>query len=192
MARRTMTIFEAVKESVTARQAADLYGFALNRSGMMNCLFHSDKNPSMWVNEGFFCHGCGARGDVIDFTAQAFGMSQKDAALKLASDFGIIYDNRNSTEEIKRHEELSSLRDQYKVTEQQFLRIATGCCRKLRGWIRDFSPQDPEHIDERFLIAQRFLPEIEHMLDEYSEADLRGKIEIINSYGRRVMELAGR
>ena len=33
-------------------------------------LFHDDKNPSMKVDQRFHCFGCGADGDVIDFTAK--------------------------------------------------------------------------------------------------------------------------
>ena len=40
----------------------------------------------------FHCFGCGADGDVIDFTARLFDLSPKEAAEKLAQDFGLIYD----------------------------------------------------------------------------------------------------
>ena len=61
------SIFEAVKQSVTVREAAQMYGIEVNRSGMACCPFHDDKNPSMKLNEDYFyCFGCGATGDVID------------------------------------------------------------------------------------------------------------------------------
>ena len=45
-----------------------MYGIEVNRSGMACCPFHDDKNPSMKLNEEYFyCFGCGATGDVIDF-----------------------------------------------------------------------------------------------------------------------------
>ena len=62
------SVFEAVKQSVTVREAAQMYGIEVNRSGMACCPFHDDKNPSMKLNEEYFyCFGCGATGDVIDF-----------------------------------------------------------------------------------------------------------------------------
>ncbi len=44
-----MNVFEAVKQSVTTRQAAEHYGIKVNRNGMCVCPFHNDKNPSMKV-----------------------------------------------------------------------------------------------------------------------------------------------
>ena len=83
------SVFEAVKQSITVREAAQMYGIEVNRSGMACCPFHDDKNPSMKLNEEYFyCFGCGATGDVIDFTARLYNLSPKEAAEKLAQDFG--------------------------------------------------------------------------------------------------------
>ena len=89
------SVFEAVKQSVTVREAAQMYGIEVNRSGMACCPFHDDKNPSMKLNEEYFyCFGCGATGDVIDFTARLYNLSPKEAAEKLAQDFGLAYDSQ--------------------------------------------------------------------------------------------------
>lgn len=56
---------------------------------MICCPFHADRNPSMKVDFRFHCFGCGADGDVIDFTAKLFQLSLRQAAEKLASDFGL-------------------------------------------------------------------------------------------------------
>ena len=89
-----MNVFEEVKQNVTVRQAAELYGFKPNRSGLIRCIFHNDSTPSMKVDRRYYCFGCGCTGDVIDFTAQLFGLKSREAALKLADDFGISYGNR--------------------------------------------------------------------------------------------------
>ena len=86
-----MNVYNAVKSSITTRQAAELYGLTVNRKGMCKCPFHEDKNPSMKVDKRFHCFGCQADGDVIEFTSRLFGFNKKAAALKLASDFGIRY-----------------------------------------------------------------------------------------------------
>ena len=62
-------VFEAVKQSVSTREAAEFYGIKVRRNGMACCPFHDDKNPSMKVDQRFHCFGCGEDGDVIDFTA---------------------------------------------------------------------------------------------------------------------------
>lgn len=86
-------IFATVRQSILVREAAELYGIEVNRSGMACCPFHDDHTPSMKVNEDYFyCFGCGATGDVIDFTARLYDLSPREAAEKLAQDFGLNHD----------------------------------------------------------------------------------------------------
>lgn len=75
-----MNVFEAVKQTVTTRQAAESYGIRVNRAGKAKCPFHNDRTPSMKVDKRFHCFGCGADGDVIDFAAQLYGLDGKSAA----------------------------------------------------------------------------------------------------------------
>ena len=72
-----MNVFEAVKQSVTTRQAAEHYGIHVGRNGMACCPFHNDKTPSMKLDQRYHCFGCGADGDVIDFTAALYGLGKK-------------------------------------------------------------------------------------------------------------------
>ena len=69
-----MNVFEAVKQSVTTRQAAEHYGIRVGRNGMACCPFHNDKTPSMKLDRRYHCFGCGADGDVIDFAAALYGL----------------------------------------------------------------------------------------------------------------------
>ena len=41
------SVFSDVKNAISTRQAAELYGFAVNRNGMMCCPFHGDKHLSL-------------------------------------------------------------------------------------------------------------------------------------------------
>ena len=80
-----MNLFETVKSAVTVKQAAEHYGCKVNRGDMICCPFHDDRHPSMKLNRDYFyCFGCGATGDVIDFVARLFGLSSYEAAKKLA------------------------------------------------------------------------------------------------------------
>lgn len=89
-----MNVFEAVKQNLTTRQAAEMYGIPVSHHGMAVCPFHNDKNPSMKVDKRFHCFACQADGDAVDFVSRLFGLPSKAAAIKLADDFGISYDNR--------------------------------------------------------------------------------------------------
>ncbi len=89
-----MNVFEAVKQSVTTRQAAEHYGIHVGRNGRMACCpFHNDKTPSMKLDRRYHCFGCGADGDVIDFVAALYGLGKKEAAVQLANDFGLSYED---------------------------------------------------------------------------------------------------
>jgi len=52
------------------------------------CPFHADDRPSLVVyphNESYFCFGCGAGGDVIDFVARLNGVGFREAAAMLSA-----------------------------------------------------------------------------------------------------------
>lgn len=70
-----MNVFEAVKQSVSTREVAEMYGIKVRRNGMACCPFHDDRNPSMKLDNRFHCFGCGADGDAIDFVAKLYGLS---------------------------------------------------------------------------------------------------------------------
>ncbi len=88
---KPINVFEAVKGSVTAREAAERYGIKVNRNGLARCPFHDDRTPSMKLDKRYYCFGCQASGDVIDLTARLFNIPARDAAMKLAHDFNISY-----------------------------------------------------------------------------------------------------
>lgn len=87
--KRKTTLYADLKNAITTRQAAELYGFAISRNGMMCCPFHADKHPSMKVDSRFHCFACQADGDVIDFVSRLFQLSPRQAVEKLTNDFGI-------------------------------------------------------------------------------------------------------
>lgn len=71
-----MTIFEAVKSTVTSRIAAEHFGLNVSQNGMVCCPFHKDLHPSMKLNEEtFYCFGCVTKGDVIEFTSKLFSIT---------------------------------------------------------------------------------------------------------------------
>ena len=50
-----MNLFEAVKDAVPTRTAAEHYGIEVKRNGMACCPFHDDRTPSMKVDKRFHC-----------------------------------------------------------------------------------------------------------------------------------------
>ena len=121
-----MTVFEAVKQTVTARQAAENYGIDVNRAGKAQCPFHNDRTPSMKLDKRFHCFGCGADGDVIDFTAKLYGLDPKSAAEKLAAEFQISYTHHKERKTAKKFLRISPCvsRDVALTTERLGLTVA--------------------------------------------------------------------
>ena len=158
-------VFEAVKQSVSTREAAEFYGIKVSRTGMACCPFHDDKNPSMKLNEEYFyCFGCGATGDVIDFTAKLFDLSPKEAAEKLAQDFGLIYDSQAPPR--RRYVRQKTEAQKFREDRQRCYRVLSDYYYLLKKWEADNSPRTPEEKPHpRFVEAIQKKTYVEYLLD---------------------------
>ena len=157
-------VFEAVKQSVSTREAAEFYGIEVKRNGMACCPFHDDKNPSMKVDQRFHCFGCGEDGDVIDFTAKLFNLSPKEAAEKLAQDFGLIYDSQAPPR--RRYVRQKTEAQKFREDRQRCYRVLSDYYYLLKKWEADRSPRTPEEEPHpRFVEAIQKKAYVEYLLD---------------------------
>ena len=157
-------VFEAVKQSVSTRDAAAFYGIEVKRNGMACCPFHDDKNPSMKVDQRFHCFGCGEDGDVIDFTAKLFDLSSKEAAEKLAQDFGLIYDSQAPPR--RRYVRQKTEAQKFREDRQRCYRVLSDYYYLLKKWEADNSPRTPEEEPHpRFVEAIQKKTYVEYLLD---------------------------
>ncbi len=163
------SVFEAVKQSITVREAAQMYGIEVNRSGMACCPFHDDKNPSMKLNEEYFyCFGCGATGDVIDFTARLYNLSPKEAAEKLAQDFGLAYDSQAPPR--RRYVRQKTEAQKFKEDRDHAFRVLADYFHLLRKWETDYTPKTPEENPHpRFMEAIQKKDYVGYLLDFFLE-----------------------
>ena len=160
----TENVFEAVKQSVSTRDAAAFYGIEVKRNGMACCPFHDDKNPSMKVDQRFHCFGCGEDGDVIDFTAKLFDLSPKEAAEKLAQDFGLIYDSQAPPR--RRYVRQKNEAQKFREDRQRCYRVLSDYYYLLKKWEADRSPRTPEEEPHpRFVEAIQKKTYVEYLLD---------------------------
>ena len=164
------SVFEVVKQSVTVREAAELYGIEVKRGGMACCPFHDDRHPSLKLNEDYFyCFGCGATGDVIDFTARLYDLSPKEAAEKLAQDFGLAYDSKAPIRRnyVRQKSEVQ-LR---KENREHAWRVLADYYHLLRKWEADYSPRTPdEDPHPRFLEAIQKKDYMAYLLDIFLDS----------------------
>ena len=162
-------VFETVKQSVTIREAAERYGIEVGRNSMACCPFHDDKNPSMKLNKDYFyCFGCGATGDVIGLTARLYNLSPKEAAEKLAQDFGLIYDSQAPPR--RNYVRQKTEAQKFKESRDHAFRILADYFHLLRKWETNYTPKTPvESMHPRFLEAVQQKDYIGYLLDSFLE-----------------------
>ena len=87
-----MDFASEIRNRLDTQEVFSYYGLHPNRSGFVCCFSHNEKTPSMKVykgNGGYHCFGCGAHGSIIDFVMQYFGLSFKEAIIKINEDFSL-------------------------------------------------------------------------------------------------------
>ena len=185
------SVFEVVKQSVTAREAAEHYGIAVGRGGMACCPFHDDRHPSMKVDTRFHCFGCGADGDVIDFTARLYDLSPKEAAEKLALDFGLAYDSQAPPR--RRYVRQKTEAQKLKEKREHGWRVLTDYYHLLRKWETDYSPKTPdEDPHPRFLEAIQKKDYMGYLLDTFLDSSTEARDQWIAEHAAEISAIEGR
>ena len=188
-----MNVFDAVKQSVTTRQAAEMYVLKIRRNNMASCPFHNDKTPSMKVDRRFHCFGCGVDGDVIDFVSRLYGISSLEAAQKVASDFGISYDRKNKKEASKKAVRKKSDAQIYVEAEQRCFRVLSDYYHLLRKWEMDYAPSmEDEMWHPLFVEALQKKSHLEYLLDILVFGEIEEKTLLVMEYGKEVALLEQR
>ena len=161
-----MNLFKLVKESITVKQAAALYGLPVTSTWMTRCPFHEDHTPSMKLNDTYYyCFGCGSTGDVIDLTARLFDLSSFQAARKLAQDFGLSPDKPPSGA-IALPKPPSFHSDAQQEDIAYCIRILHDYRDLLIRWRTEFVPLSVEEpLDDRFVEALHMLAFVEFLID---------------------------
>lgn len=198
-----VSVFEKVKERVTALDAFKHYGIEVGSKGMCCCPFHNDKNPSMKVDKRFHCFGCGTDGDAIDFVSDYFGLSAIDAARKLNDDFylGIDFDY-NVSSIPKSEEQLRSEKEQtigreivraFDIIRRDAINILSKYHRILWDWKKEYKPGKGDADWHPFFVeAMNKLDFINEILDDLTFGNRAVQIEILEIYGEEIKRIGER
>ena len=175
-----MTIYETIKAAISVKQAAEHYGLKVNRNGMACCPFHNDRHPSLKLNEEyFFCFGCGAKGDVIDFVAKLFDLSSYEAAQRLAADFGIS--SQPGQFMAAPHKPKHPCIRQFREDEMLCVRVLTDYLHLLEDWKVRYAPKTPDAaLDDRFVEACQMLDYIEYLADILTIGGLEERVTVVD------------
>lgn len=184
-----MNVFEAAKQSVTTRLAAERYGIHVNRNGMCICPFHNDKNPSMKVDRRYFCFGCGATGDVIDFVSRLHGIGSREAALILAQDFSIPYEDGRGGKKppIRPRLRRETEEQKFRRMERHYFRVLSDYYHLLRRWKEEYAPHQPDEAwNPRFTEALQYMSRLEYLMDVVLSGDIQERAALIIDCGKEV------
>lgn len=79
------TIHKIDLENLSIKEIVESFGIPLTKNGSSlktNCVFHSEKTPSLFINEEkqfFHCFGCGKSGKAVNFVMYYLNVSFKEA-----------------------------------------------------------------------------------------------------------------
>ena len=135
----------------------------------------------MKVDSRFHCFGCGADGDVIDFTAKLFQLSLRQAAEKLTSDFGLSATGDSPPICCRPVERPPS-------QKEQFYKILCGYRSLLADWRMTYAPQNPEDpLHPCFIASMHYADRVQYLLDILLQGSSHEKQQLLN--GKEVTAL---
>lgn len=194
-----MNIFQKVKGAVSTKDAASFYGIKIGKSGLCRCPFHDDTTPSMKVDIRYFCFGCGAKGDVIDFVSKLYGLTPYATAKKIADDFGIssgdcTFEKKTTSKDEKTYTpnpEVIKRRNEYERqrAHEQSIHDALFSLHEYRDKLRSFKqryvPSSMYMLDNcnpLFYEALNNIDKVEWMIDQLTFGYKDEQIEFIKNY----------
>ena len=135
----------------------------------------------MKVDSRFHCFGCGADGDVIDFAAELFQLSLRQAAEKLATDFGLSETDNFQPFPCKPVEKPPS-------PKEQFYKILCGYRSLLANWRTAYAPQKTEEaLHPCFVASLHYADRVQYLLDILLQGSSHEKQQLFN--GKEVTAL---
>ena len=135
-----------------------------------------------------------ADGDVIDFAAALYGLGKKDAAVQLAQDFGLSYEDWKPPGKAKKPKpRQKSPEEQFQEAKNRCFRILADYLHLLRAWRKDYAPHSPEEaFHPRFVEALQKQDHVEYLLDVLLSPDMEERAALIIDYGKEVSNLERR
>ena len=136
--------------------------------------------------------GCGATGDAVDLTAKLFGIGLREAAVKLAEDFGLNYDSRQKPSVRPRIREPTP-EQKYQKGENHCYKVLTDYFHLLREWEKKYAPKQPdEEWNPLFAEALYKKNYIEYLLDILLYGSLEERKALVAEQRKEVLKLEQR
>ena len=135
----------------------------------------------MKVDSWFHCFGCGADGDVIDFTAKLFQLSLLQTVEKLAADFGV-----SATDDFRPFP--CNPVEKPLSPKEQLYKILCSYRSLLANWCMAYAPKNPEaSLHPCFVASLHYADLVQYLLDILLQGSPNEKQQLLN--GKEVTAL---
>ena len=185
-----MTLFEAAK-TITALEAAERYaGIQAKRRGAKSWCrcplptHPADNTPSCSFDDKgrFYCFGCGAGGSSIDMVMKLFDITDREAALRIVTDFGIEHEDKPAAR--KPRPKVTPAQAREALT--RFDTAAAGHLRFLKDMVSETQPDRDGDFSDRFMKALRERNTMQEVCDKLqgimARDDLEAGLEMLAAY----------
>lgn len=173
-----MVTSDTIKSLLSMRTVAEHYGFTPNRAGFICCPFHNEKTASLKIypdGRGWYCYGCGAGGDVIDFVKRLFDINYSQAIIRLDCDFGLglplgkkptIRERREMIAQRKKQEADREAKEREGEELFEIYLDALKRFSELNSWLKKYRPTtEDEDLHPLFVEALKFIEAAEYNLN---------------------------
>lgn len=149
----------------------------------------------MKVDGRYYCFGCGATGDVIDFVGKLFHLTPYEAAQKLAADFGISTDShapavQNPPTVPKENYPLSRA---FREEEAEVFGRLNEYNWLLKDWRERYAPAAPEEeLNDCFVESLQMSAQVEHLLDVLLLGSLEQRVAAVERLKPQIAGLKAR
>lgn len=176
---------------------AQSVGVLINRHGEALCPFHPDTNKSLKIYSdparGWHCFGCGKGGTVIDFAMLWYGITFKQAIIRLDADFGLGLPlnaragpearrkaRREAEEQARRRE---TAKEAVSTAETTLQNVSWIYCEVLNTIEMERPKRPSGAISEAYAKALKMLPEIRYEFEIAQDAleQARKEVALIGS-----------
>ena len=123
------------------------------------------------------------------------GIPAKEAALRLAADFSIPYEDREPPDRSRSRPKIpqESPEQQFRRMERHCFRVLSDYYHLLRRWERDYAPKTPEDAwNPLFVEALQNKSHVEYLLDVLLFSDMQERASLVIEYGKEVRNLERR
>ncbi len=144
------------------------------------CPFHGEKTPSCHIYpDGFYCFGCGAAGDGVDFIAKLQDLQPIDATRLIANRFNLPVDRKPTPEEQQRAEKLARRR----YLTKKYKEIETAAFKNMADFrsltLRTLEVYGLDGLPTEAAQAAHQLPQVEHYMQILISGNPPERLELL-------------